>query len=58
MKNKSHTAPDGKQELRKTIATEKIYQNKGCNDLPMHRDVCSNDMHIDISTRYRDITMQ
>ena len=45
----------------KTIATEKIYQNKVCNDSPMHRfkgDICSNDMSIDISTRCGDITIQ
>lgn len=44
-----------------TIATENIYQNKGCNDPPVirfNRDICSNDMNIDISTRYRDITTQ
>ena len=45
----------------KTIATEKIYQNKVCNDSPMRRfkgDICSNDMSIDISTRCGDITIQ
>ena len=43
------------------MAAENIYQNKGCNDSPMirfNRDICSNDMNIDISTRYRDITTQ
>ena len=60
MESKSHMALDGRQELWKTIATEEFYQNKGCNDSRMHRfnrDICSNDMNIDISTRYRHITI-
>lgn len=59
MESKSHMALDGSRV--KTIATEEFYQNKGCNNSRMHRfnrDICSNDMNIDISTRYRDITIQ